>query len=73
MRHVVLDRAAKRNALDRGMTEAIIAALRDPGAASAVVIRAEGAGFCAGGDLEEMQPIRGDAEAYDAHVQAGGH
>ncbi len=68
MRHVVLDRAAKRNALDRGMTEAIIAALRDVDGVAAVVIRAEGAGFCAGGDLDEMRPIRGDAEAYDARV-----
>ena len=68
MRHVILDRAAKRNALDRGMTEAIIAALRDVDGVAAVVIRAEGAGFCAGGDLDEMRPIRGDAEAYDARV-----
>ncbi|WP_376097320.1 tripartite tricarboxylate transporter substrate-binding protein [Roseomonas sp. CCTCC AB2023176] len=71
VRLLVLDRAAKRNALDRAMTEALIAGLREAGedpAVAAVVIRAEGALFCAGGDLEEMRPIRGDAALYDARV-----
>ena len=60
VRVLVLDRAAKRNALDRGMTEGIIAGLRAAGedpAVAAVVIRAEGVGFSAGGDLEEMRPM----------------
>lgn len=71
LRVLVLDRATKRNALDRATTEDVIARLRaadeDP-AVAAIVIRAEGAGFCAGGDLEEMRPIRGDAALYDARV-----
>ena len=71
VRVLVLDRVAKRNALDRAMTEAIIAGLRGAGedrAVAAVVIRAEGALFCAGGDLEEMRPIRADAALYDERV-----
>jgi enoyl-CoA hydratase/carnithine racemase len=71
IRVVVLDRPAKRNALDRAMTEGMIAALREaseePGI-DAVVIRGEGAGFCAGGDLEEMRPIRPDPVAYGARI-----
>jgi enoyl-CoA hydratase/carnithine racemase len=71
VRLLVLDRAAKRNALDRAMTEGIIAGLREAGedaAVAAVVIRAEGVGFSAGGDLEEMRPIRGDVVLYDERV-----
>ncbi|WP_426955534.1 enoyl-CoA hydratase/isomerase family protein [Muricoccus radiodurans] len=71
IRLVVLDRAAKRNALNREMTEGVMDALRDAaadGSVAAIVIRAEGPGFCAGGDLAEMAPLRGNRELYGARI-----
>jgi enoyl-CoA hydratase/carnithine racemase len=63
-----LDRPDKRNALDRTLCEALLAALRGAGedpATDAVVLAGKGPGFCAGADLAEMQALTagGDAEA----------
>jgi enoyl-CoA hydratase len=55
-----LDRPEKRNALDRALCEALLAALRRAGedaAAAAVVLAGEGPGFCAGADLAEMKAL----------------
>ncbi len=64
-----LDRAGKRNALDRALCEALLTALRRAGeddAVAAVVLAGEGAGFCAGADLDEMRALSADLPARDA-------
>ena len=53
-----LNRPEKRNALSMALCTAVVEALRaaeDDAAVSAVVLAGEGAGFCAGGDLEERR------------------
>jgi enoyl-CoA hydratase/carnithine racemase len=57
VRHVVLNRPAKRNAMNREMLLALRAALRDAAADSdvhCVLLRGEGPGFSAGADLGEL-------------------
>ena len=53
-----LNRPEKRNALSMALCAAVVEALRaaeEDAAVSAVVLAGEGAGFCAGGDLEERR------------------
>lgn len=55
---VVLNRPEKRNALDDGMREELLAALRglaDDKSVRAVVITGTGKAFCAGGDIAAMR------------------
>ncbi len=57
IRELVLSRDQVRNALDLATTERLIqsiAELRDDPAVRAVLLRGEGAGFCAGSDMKEM-------------------
>lgn len=58
--HLTLERAAKRNALDRAMLEQLrdrIHEIRDRGDARAVVVRGAGGSFCAGADIADwVQP-----------------
>jgi methylglutaconyl-CoA hydratase len=62
---ITLARPAKRNALDRAMADELFAALgqleSDP-AVRVILIRAEGADFCAGADLEALAAMM-DASA----------
>jgi len=54
---LVLDRERVRNALDLASTERLLVSLaqaRDDPAVRAVLLRGEGAGFCAGSDVKEM-------------------
>jgi enoyl-CoA hydratase len=64
-----LGRPEKRNALDRVLCEALLAALRQAGeddAVAGVVLAGEGAGFCAGADLDEMRALSADPPARDS-------
>lgn len=62
-----LNRPEKRNALSMALCARLVAALReaeaDP-AVAALVIAAEGPGFCAGGDLEERRALAADDAAW---------
>lgn len=64
-----LDRPDKRNAMDRAMIEALLAALQagaeDP-AVAAMVIAGMGGTFSAGADLAEMKKLAGDPAAREA-------
>ncbi|MFW6205659.1 MAG: enoyl-CoA hydratase-related protein, partial [Gemmatimonadota bacterium] len=54
---VTLDRPEKRNALNGAVIDGLTAALReavDDGSVRIVLLRAEGADFCAGADLESL-------------------
>ncbi|UFN51533.1 enoyl-CoA hydratase/isomerase family protein (plasmid) [Roseomonas sp. OT10] len=65
-RLLVLNRPEKRNALDRAMTEALIAAIDAAEAADdvqTIVVAAEGSVFCAGNDLAEMRALSADRAA----------
>lgn len=58
--HVVLSRPDKRNAFDASMIEElreVFLRLRDETAVWAVLVRGDGASFCAGADLEYMQSM----------------
>jgi enoyl-CoA hydratase/carnithine racemase len=69
VRILFLNRPEKRNALNRPLIEALMAALERAGAdegVAALVIAAEGPGFCAGADLGEMQALRDDPAAQAA-------
>ncbi|MFG1465150.1 enoyl-CoA hydratase/isomerase family protein [Xanthobacter sp. DSM 24535] len=60
VRHLILDRPGQRNALSRALIEDLLAALQDAAASpevGAVVLRGEGAGFCAGADLKETAAL----------------
>lgn len=62
---VAMVRADKMNALDRGMFEALIAAierLREDARVRAVVLHGEGRAFCAGLDKASLQGIAGGGE-----------
>ncbi|WP_424137850.1 enoyl-CoA hydratase/isomerase family protein [Roseomonas chloroacetimidivorans] len=64
-----LNRPEKRNALNRPLIEALMAALERAGAdegVAAMVLAANGPGFCAGADLGEMKALRDDPEAQAA-------
>ncbi|MCB4823860.1 enoyl-CoA hydratase/isomerase family protein [Roseicella aerolata] len=66
-----LNRPEKRNALSMALCSALVEALRaaDADAAvSAVVLAGEGAGFCAGGDLEERRALAADEPAWQARA-----
>lgn len=63
-----LNRPEKRNALSMALCSALIEALRAAeadAAVGAVVLAGEGAGFCAGGDLEERRALADDEAAWD--------
>jgi enoyl-CoA hydratase len=66
-----LNRPEKRNALSMALCAAVVEALRaaeDDAAVSAVVLAGEGAGFCAGGDLEERRLLADDPAAWQARA-----
>jgi enoyl-CoA hydratase/carnithine racemase len=71
VRVLVLNRPEKRNALSIALCAALVAAMRvadaDP-AVAAVVLAGAGAGFCAGGDLEERRVLAADAAAWQART-----
>jgi enoyl-CoA hydratase/carnithine racemase len=60
---VVIDRPDKLNAFDDAMVREMHEALDGIGDARAVVVRAEGRGFCAGRDLATADPGSEDGEA----------
>ncbi len=63
VRHVVLDRAEKRNAMNQELLRELGAALRaaaDDGAVDCVVLRGEGPVFSAGVDLVELMSSTGE-------------
>jgi enoyl-CoA hydratase/carnithine racemase len=63
VRHVVLNRPEKRNAMNQELLRALAAALReaaDDSSVHCVVLRGEGAAFSAGVDLEELASFAGD-------------
>ena len=60
---IVLDRPDKLNAFDDAMVDEMHAALDGVGDARAVIVRAEGRGFCAGRDLAGADPGNEDGEA----------
>lgn len=65
VRHVVLNRADKRNAFNQALVEALGVALRDAASDSSVrcvVIRGEGKVFSAGMDLQELASFAGAPE-----------
>jgi len=66
-----LNRPEKRNALSVALCAALVAAL-DAAAADAavraVVLAGEGAGFCAGGDLDERRALADDRAAWEARA-----
>ncbi|MDO9709495.1 enoyl-CoA hydratase/isomerase family protein [Paracraurococcus lichenis] len=66
-----LSRPEKRNALSMALSSALIDAFQSAEAAAevrAVVLCGEGAGFCAGGDLEERRLLADDAAAWQARA-----
>lgn len=71
---VTLDRAARRNALTAGMLDRlaeIFASVRERGDLRAVVLAGEGAHFCAGSDISELQTLdAGGARSRSARGQA---
>src|SRR5215218_5592388 len=60
---IVLDRPEKLNAFDDTMVDEMHTALDDVVDARAVIVRAEGRGFCAGRDLAAADPGNEDGEA----------
>lgn len=63
VRHVVLNRPEKRNAMNQELLRELAAALRaaaDDSSVHCVVLRGEGAAFSAGVDLEELASFAGD-------------
>ncbi len=69
VRVIRLNRPEKRNALNRAMIEALLAALERASAedgVAAIVLAANGPGFCAGADLGEMRALREDPAAMAA-------
>jgi enoyl-CoA hydratase/carnithine racemase len=66
-----LNRPEKRNALSMALCSALVEALRAADAdasVSAVVLAGEGAGFCAGGDLEERRALADDEQAWQTRA-----
>lgn len=71
IRRLSLARPEKRNALDTALAQGLIAALRAAEAApevAAIVLAAEGPGFCAGADLGELRALADDPAAKSARV-----
>jgi 2-ketocyclohexanecarboxyl-CoA hydrolase len=61
---IMLNRPERRNAYDRSMAEAIIAAVDTAPTYRAVVITGNGGSFCAGGSLGQLsEPTRGEMRA----------
>ncbi|MCU1600620.1 MAG: crotonase [Frankiales bacterium] len=63
-----LDREEKRNALNGEILDGMLAALRDPGEARAVLVTSAGNVFCSGADLVQMAP---DATGLEVHESRG--
>src|SRR4051794_36982371 len=66
-----LNRPEKRNALSIALCAALVEALRAAEldrSVAALVLAGEGAGFCAGGDLEERRALADDAAAWQARA-----
>ncbi|MBX6375943.1 MAG: enoyl-CoA hydratase/isomerase family protein, partial [Acetobacteraceae bacterium] len=68
---LTLDRPAKRNALDRALCEALLAALGETGDAAALVVAGAGPSFCAGADLGEWRALEADPAAREARAALG--
>lgn len=69
VRHVVLNRAEKRNAMSQELLRALAAELRaaaDDGSVHCVVLRGEGPDFSAGVDLGELMSFAGDPNVLRA-------
>lgn len=74
IRELVLSREPVRNALDLATTEHLlqsIAETRDDPAVRAVMLRGEGAGFCAGSDVKEMAQASMTERLHIAERKAG--
>ena len=74
IRELVLSRNEVRNALDLATTERLlrsIAEARDDPAVRAVLLRGEGAGFCAGSDVKEMALASMTERLHIAQRKAG--
>jgi enoyl-CoA hydratase len=68
---LVLSRPEKRNALDTATAQGLVDALAEAGrddAVRAVVLAADGPGFCAGADLGEIRAIAADPAARAARA-----
>jgi enoyl-CoA hydratase/carnithine racemase len=66
VRHVILNRPEKRNAMNQAMLKALAAALREAagdGSVHCVVLRGEGPVFSAGVDLGELMSFASDPDA----------
>ena len=75
VRHVILARSEKRNALDLEMLAQLREAFSDAYAADdhVVVLRAEGPVFCAGMDLRGQQARENDASQFESLLRAIEH
>ena len=74
IRELVLSRENVRNALDLATTERLIqsiAGARDDPGVRAVLLRGEGAGFCAGSDVKEMAQASMTERLHIAERKAG--
>jgi enoyl-CoA hydratase/carnithine racemase len=62
---LTLNRPDKMNSVDDAMATELLAALQrvETDGARAMILRAEGRGFCAGRDLSQAEPLTEDAEA----------
>jgi enoyl-CoA hydratase/carnithine racemase len=71
VRRLFLARPEKRNALDTGTAQGLVDALEQAAgddAVRAVVVAADGPGFCAGADLGELRAIAADPAARAARA-----
>lgn len=71
VRLLTLNRPEKRNALDTGLTRALLEALREADkddSVGCVVLTGAGPGFCAGADLSEFKGLR-DPQAAEARAE----
>lgn len=71
VRHIVLNRPAKRNALSFALLDELREALSSSEALRAVVISGEGQAFSAGADIDELKGTPEDAAFDDAVAAAG--
>jgi len=76
VRTITLNRPARLNAINPGLLEGLVAALREANkdnATRAVILRGAGRAFCAGDDLKEFNQQRrspGETRAYIEQIQA---
>jgi len=71
LRLLVLARPEKRNAIDTALAEGLIAGLQaaaEDSAVTAIVLAAEGPGFCAGADLTELRALAANPSARAARA-----